>query len=844
MRTTALLLATSLLAACGLFDSGESIQEYVIPDIDAAGLGTDAPLFDPLAGQPIGASCEKAPSGASTCRFGLKCVEGACRTVQDTPKNYPCILDQECIEGNYCSLAGTCQPTGQGAAGDTCSTGGDCASGLYCQPMGMAGYCATPGEGDLHAPCATMAECMGGLLCNVSQTCEPRNVVFGLAPWPGVGATVCDNTPDDGPPRAYFEIPRDDVREFFRLPYPNDIRMRGGHIKLDGFPVPGPGALGFDPVQRIVDAIESVGTGFSTVPAVYFRFSAPVDFGSIVAGGDTPTIRFVNVDPDSPSYGLGVSYSWFVTDGGGKYICPRWLAVHAAWSSPLEPDTTYAILLTQGVKTTDGRALEQPADLALVLGGARPSDATEGAAWDAYTPLRAFLAEQSMEASTVIAASVFTTTDTHAVLPKLREAVQALPQEAPKDLTLCQGGATSPCDDGLTGDAHTRGCVESRDDLWELHMKVAIPMAQEGTRPYLEPADGGGLARDAQGNPALNGTEDVCVSLTIPKGASMPDAGWPLMIFGHGTGGNFRSAVDNVGAPLSHVDVEGTTVGAAVVGWDGPMHGPRRHSDLSPEVLFYNFGNPKAARGNLVQGAVDVFALTKTFKAFALTAEESPTGQAIRFDPTHIMLGGHSQGATTGPLAAPYEPDIKLDVWSGGGAGLILSLLNKTQPVDAKAGVAVALQEITDQGIGDVGDLHPALRLIQQFFDDVDPLNHAALEFASPWGDVGAQHVLQVYGKNDHFTPPATNEAFARVLRVQYVTGDPAVKEIEGLTKVAPPVTGNFHSGAVTGAVVMAAPDADYDGHFVLFRNAGARKQFQQFEGTWLVNGTPTVVAP
>jgi len=844
-RRATLTVALALtVGGCGLFD-GEELFDLpdITVDIDISG---DVNI-DPTFGKGVGEGCD-ANAVTSECRFGLKCVDGACKAVGDSPANRPCILTDECGTGLYCSVKGICEAAGEGTSGDACSTAGDCQRGLVCASTGFSGSCAAAGSGDIDATCDETIDCLAGLACTAGGTCGAGSIVFGFRPWEGVSCEAPDTV---GAPRVYFEIPRpgETPDEFFRLPFPNDIRMAGDRVDLDGFPTPGPGLVGFDPVARVVDAIERVQAGFSTVPVVIFRFSSLFQLGTVWAEGipdppeGEPTLYFLDITPESPGYNTRPAFGYALTDGGSRYLCPRSLSIHPSWDTPLRPETTYAVILARGVKASDGTELVADADMATMLAAERPTDATLAAAWDAYAPLRAYLVDPDAQVGPdrVIGATVFTTQAVDDVLPKIREAVRAEAPPAPKSLTLCDAGVTSPCDDGLSGDDHVRGCFAASADFYELHMRLPLPIVQQGTRPYLRPQDGGDVVLSG-GAVTLQGTEDVCVSLTIPRDLDMPAAGWPVAIFGHGTGGSYRSAVDQAGAGLSHIAVGEETVGVAVLGWDGPMHGERRGSDLDPEGLFYNFANPVAARGNLYQGAADTFALVQAVEAMVIDAGDSPTGEEIRFDPAMIAYIGHSQGATTGPLAAPFEPSLKLDVWSGAGAGLVQGLLGKTEPVNVPVAVAVALQELTDSGLGTVSESHPVMGLIQGLFDPLDPENHARQLFASVREGITPQHTLHVVGENDSYTPNSTALTFGRLMQVELA--EPVVLPSGGYVVRSAPVTGNVKRGEdfYTAVQVQTTP-GDYDGHFVMFRDADTQRQFVQFLGTWVVDGVPTLVA-
>ena len=849
------LLALSLSGGCAAFDDdapptstqtstsqpgGDTVgsTDPVVSNSDA--FGGDSGLVS----HGVGEACQKTASGQSDCRIGLRCLDGLCQPVGDTPQNSFCTLSAECADGLYCGFSGRCEPSGEATEGQACSSPADCAPDLRCQIVGVAGVCAPGGEADMGDACQGHGDCFNGLLCNSQDVCGFGSFGIGFTPWAGRGPD-CEG-PDDGAPRPYFELPRGDGPvEFFRVPWPTDARMRGGVLDMTGFATPGRGLLDFDPVQRLLDALTADSAGFSTEPTAFFRFSTPIAFATVTS----KTVRFVNVDPQSPQYGWGLSYGWTVTDGGGRYICPRYVAVRPAWSSPLLPGTTYAVILTNGITSNAGVPLARDADFDLMMAETAPTDPIELSAWEAHAKLRTFLADEEkageLTDAAVVAAAVFTTRDVEALPAGLREAVHAADKPAPKGLTLCDGATTSPCDDGLTGDEHVRGCVGVSGDFYELHMRVPLPVFQKGTKPYLTPNDDGRLTTTSGGAPMVAGTEDVCVSLTIPKNVTMPDTGWPVMLYGHGTGGTFRSAVKDVAGPLAAIDVDGTSIGVATVGWEGPMHGERRGSELDPEVLFYNFGNPLAAQANVLQGVADIYALVRAFAGLEIKADDSPTGKALAFDASRVMLTGHSQGSSYGPIAAAFEPDLKLTVWSGAGGGLVLSLLNKTSPVNVPQGIAAALQEINGTEVVVLNDVHPVLGLMQMAFDVADPISFARRQVREPLEAVGAQHVLHIYGVTDTYTPVPTIQALAKALGLEHVA--PVVTPFglyadeTGPTEA--PVKGNKHNGTVTAGLVQYEADG-YDGHFVLFREAAAMAQYTHFVGSFVADGVPTIIAP
>jgi len=836
--TKATFLGLSLcLIGCGGTVNESSV--FNVPDVVGADVEADSSAIM-LQGQGVGEPCVKDQAGFSDCRPFLKCVDDICRATGDTQQGYYCVLDDECAPGLHCSIAAKCEQAGDGQAYATCITAGDCVEGHFCKVLGLGGYCSPVGEGDIGAPCEDKGDCLGGLRCGALGECSAGKLGIDINLWEG---RSCSDS-DDGPPRVYFEIPPIKSGEFFRLPWPNDIRTVNGKVDLTDFPTPGLGLLDVDFPDRLVQAIEAGQSGYSNVPAIYFRFSTDIDMGSIKTGGDSPNVQLVDVEPGSSSYAEQHGYSWYATAGSSnRYMCDRWLTLQSSWKQPLKSANRYAAIITKGVRATPkvegeiGDLLVADDHLKVLLSDEAPTDPFFEQSWTRYEVLRNYLDDQSIDRDKVVGVALFTTQDTGTTHRAIRDAIEAWTPKAPESIVLCDGASVSPCDDGLTGPEHERGCFEDHPEAWELHMKIPLPVVQSGVKPYLTPEFGGDVQLDASGKLTITEDEPVCVSLTIPKNITPSPNGYPLVIAGHGTRGTYRSSVDKFSLPVANMNVSGKTVGAAVLSWDGPMHGPRRGSEISPELLYFNMGNPKAARGNSYQGFADILALVKVAKTISWDATLSPTGKAVSFDASRIAYMGHSQGAGYGVPALAYSADIKMGIWSGAGAGLVLSLLNKTSPTDAKEGIGVALGEISESGKATTSNHHPVLTLLQGYFDPIDTL-HTARDHIMWAGEAAkAKHIFMSYGLGDTFTPPQSIETLAHVFGVRQIAGSDYTF---GLKEISLPAGGNFYDGEITGLLSAIKP-TNYDGHFVLFLHLSQIERMRRFLGTWILDGTPTI---
>jgi hypothetical protein len=653
-------------------------------------------------------------------------------------------------------------------------------------------------------------------------------------------------------PVAYFEVPRKDGKDgdFFRLPFPNDARRTATGLDLTGFPSPGDlWGIGLDFVGNYVKASEASLNGFATNPVLYFRFS----HGYATSSVNQSTVLLYDIDKSSPSYGRALSRSWGQSSGDvTQYVCRNWLNVRTPLGSPLRPNTTYAVILTTGITTKDGGTFARSPDFEAMLSDKAPAPALK-TAHDAYAPLRAFLADparpKEAQASSVLNAAVFTTLDPHQVVKATADVVHAAPPATVKDLTVCKTGEKSPCDDGKA-----RVCGAENASYVEVHGRIALPVFQKGSAPY-ERAGGGFELKD--GKPVVQGTEDVCFALSLPK-ATAPADGYPLVIYAHGTGGAFTDGIRDLAKTAA-------AAGGVVLSIDMPLHGSRAHgSTRDPGELFFNFANPDAARDNVTQGSADLLALT----AFARSLEadaNSKYGQAVKLDANKIVWFAHSQGALHASLAAPFEPNLAGVVLSGIGGDMSESLVEKRAPIDVAASLYKLLGDSSAAPEGElcpplldsktqkpltdasgnvikqqcIGANHPVYGLLQGYFERVDAVNFAPLWTKPPEG-IPAKHVFMTFGVGDTYTPNGTQQAYASA--AGFVQVAPELLKVSDSKPANPPLTGNAKVGdvMVTQGFRQYAPSAGKDAHFV-YLNADASKDWQRFVTALLQGVTPTI---
>jgi hypothetical protein len=657
--------------------------------------------------------------------------------------------------------------------------------------------------------------------------------------WPGV---VCAADPDETA-RFYFDLRagKDDDRDYFRLPFPADLRRKGGGLDLEGFARP-PASFAVAPelatvIDRWMDHLEQDTPGFAVDGVVLFRSSTGV---RAMNGG----IRYINITPGHPKYGEaldGLSYT--AENGsvsGNNYICRNWLAIEPSDGVVLDPDATYAVILTDATEPSGGGRFTPDADLKLMLQASAPTEAAKAPAWATFAPLRAYLAsptnsgDKRISSDAIVGATVFTTAKHRDLMARARKAVYDGPL-AVSDLQVCDVEGDSPCSlaPGLSdAERAARRCPAPNPAFTEIHGRVTLPIFQEGRPPYVD--NGGKIQVDADG-PVLHAVQDVCFALTVPK-TTAPEAGFPTLVFAHGTGGGFRDAA--AGGPAERA----AKIGVATLSLEGNLHGERRGDTdtdglvdgLPLDQLVFNLRNPDAARDNILQGAIDQFTAVRLAGHLAdATAPEPPPAT---LDPANLFFMGHSQGAQAGVAFLPYEPDIRAVVLSGGGANLLRAILGKTEPKVSLGGaeypprdlLQLAFQERPDRPIS---ANHPLLQLFNTFVNRSDGDVYGPLLRRGASEDIGAKHILSYIGHVDSYTPlrAAASLAISANLAVggsnlfpapcdQYADDEARVcgYSISGFMPVTPlPASGN--AGSATAVVLMRDKPADKDGHFVAF---------------------------
>jgi predicted esterase len=319
----------------------------------------------------------------------------------------------------------------------------------------------------------------------------------------------------------------------------------------------------------------------------------------------------------------------------------------------------------------------------------------------------------------------------------------------------------------------------------------------------------------------------------------MPEEGYPIVLYAHGTGGDYRSYADGDYAKTMADKC------VAMMGVDQIFHGTRPGApadETEGSLLFFNFQNVDAARTNGRQSAIDEVQRARLFTEARATipANVSLTGTEIRFDPSKVLFFGHSQGGLNGPLYLALDDSARGGVLSGSGTVIQITLLEKTAPPPSIADlVATVFLALLPEEREELDLFHPALMVAQSLTDAIDPINYAHLTVREPLPGQRPKSILMTEGiapdgSGDSYTPPKGTEAQAIAMGLPLQL--PATRPYPQLAYGAPPaieipaagLSGNLAGGAASGVLAQWAPGED-DGHFVVFEIAAARAQVAEF---------------
>ncbi len=621
------------------------------------------------------------------------------------------------------------------------------------------------------------------------------------------GVLACAPPPPTPPVPAIQMLPNQ-AEGFFSMPWPNAVRRTDGGMpdwnNLPGVasnplvePLPAVPLL-----PAIVERAATTVDQFGTNTAVFLRSTVTLDDASLPSPSETlqPDGSVLLVDLTTGERAPAVVVAQERAD---RFRPPHLLTVLPYPGHPLEPDHDHAVLVFDDVRSVTGAPL-QPSPLLDQL--RRPHQPNTPMTPAQHTALSAQLAavESAVTSSTshtvseLVAFTVYRTQDTGREWRAVVDALDAEPVPSIQVTTV------EACSERSTDPGSPLALVRGTIDL---------PTWQRGPFPYL--LEGGEIRTGPDGRALRTGTRTAPVQLLVPC-AAPPTAGWPVLTFVDGTGGD--EDIATTGAPVRRngmlygqlAPLYGNGVGDAGAALELFGFTTLRSQQ---ELTFYNLLNPAAVRTNPLQQASDHLTFTRALADFRIDGSRlAPAVPGIvGGDDDRVVISGHSQGAQTLALVASADETLVDGVVSSAGSGgQYHSIAHGPRRLESIGLLTIAPDRIDE--------LNPLLHLVQTTIENTDAANFPT-----------TQHFINVSGYADTCTTVETATHFARsqglasyALAPEISYGEPSLDRILGPT----PVSGN--SGGRTRVQVLLD-----GGHFVYRSNVDRLTQFAQevFDG-------------
>ena len=382
------------------------------------------------------------------------------------------------------------------------------------------------------------ADVLGDVALDIPQAPDVPDVRPSDTGAEDVGPTVGLGIDYDGSPTGATMVFDPDGASWTSTGWPSDRLLKDGVPDLSSFP-------GWD--MDLLGDYLAYGTevldGWGTNGTVYLEFSGNLDPALFPAPVETmkdpkALVQLVNVTEGSERYGeqLPLELS-FYKEGTDLYYRPRTLAIRPVLGFPLAPGETYCAFVARGLKDASGNYLGQSPGLGTAIQSAPYLQA-----------FGAWLGESELLLQDVAAVTCFTTSQPTKLL---RTVLNHLVEMPPSELKHIE----------YLGQANA---------FHELRGYYQAANFQSGEKPYKEDGD---IRFDASGKPIVQMMEDIRFLLLVPTAYPMPAAGWPVVQYAHGTGGDYETCKGSVGPGL-------TKEGFAVLCIDQPLHGERGPFDL------------------------------------------------------------------------------------------------------------------------------------------------------------------------------------------------------------------------------------------------------------------------
>jgi len=636
---------------------------------------------------------------------------------------------------------------------------------------------------------------------------------------------ACGLTPPPPPTTCVFDFSADLTSQdsFWSMPYPSDLRLNpDGTPDLRGFPTNLQ-----KPILEGLRATAMQRVGFPQMPSAYFQFTAPLapqDPTVVIPASTSSPILLVDVDANSPDRGKLFPVV-AATPAADRYLLDNTLEIAPLVGVVLHHSRMYAFVVMRSLGDANHAPLGAPEGFIALEAAERPAANPELAAWNLYQPFRTTLAQIGVPLNAVAVATVFTTGDVVQAAADLSSNVIAQYSTSITGLSVPSGGAQS------------RFC--------ELVGQMSFPQFQQGTPPFDTL---GQFQIGSDGLPIKQSDEVVPMAISLPMG-QMPQGGWPLILYFHGSGGLSTQIFDG--------ELELATPGL------GPSYVVSPHGfamacsalPLNPERLpgasdldYINFNNPACFPYTFEQGIMEqrmyIDALGKLTidpsVVSACTGLSLPTGEtAYHFNMIPLHVQGQSMGGMYTNLVGATDARAQIAVPTGAGGYWSYMVLTTQAIQNAPNDLKLLL------GSGDLTFMHPALNLLETAWEPAEPFVYMPRLAHEPLAGHPVRPIYEPVGYQDSYFSTGVYDGAALAYQnkeagsVVWPTMQTTLAT-DGLDGLVPyPIATQSN-----GTVVQYQGDGVHDPHYIALVLDAVKYQYACFHESFQKTGTATLYAP
>lgn len=476
---------------------------------------------------------------------------------------------------------------------------------------------------------------------------------------------------------------------------------------------------------------------------------------------------------------------------------------------PLEPRTTYAVIVTDSVTDVDGFRVRPSEAFRRLLAGENLDPDT--ARWrERLVPLWDFLERSyGISRNRLVLTDLFTTQSTFHDLLAIRQRLDS------GDLV-----PGLPVLDRPLGDLQTGFFPEGTAGYAGLMGAPSTPNVAAVAIGYFESFDFRDRPNGAFDPQRITGavnptTNKVDFYMVFPK-AERPPNGYPVAIFGHGLGGSGRDVTQ-----IARTNLQIPMVGIAI---SALQHGRRGNV-----TNFFNLQNIATTREYFRQTIADFLQLARMIRN-AHAAGIPPFDQ---IDPERIHYIGGSLGGIMGTMFMAIESQVRVGMLSvpGGGLPNILASRDIGQLLEPLLGITIGIAPDSPYF---APFLHRFQQTAQWAMDPADPINYAPYVIAPGRQLPGAppKRILMHEGIIDSVVPNRTTEDLALAMQL------PNLNVSRGCLSAA-------GCSGIWRFVMTEYGHGEFDGHGVTVDVPEATRQAFAFllsDGTYIPDASPGAV--